>query len=70
MSKNVMSSIGTALGAAGAALCVLSGGVRLGGVYALAGFELRTLFLVGTSVMVMGCLAKLHALVELQSQSR
>lgn len=68
MNNKVMNSLGTAVGSAGAALCLVSGAARLGGFYDVAGYELRTLFLVGTGLMVMACLAKLHVLVDLQSR--
>jgi hypothetical protein len=68
MNNKTLSGLGTAVGALGAALCVVSGAVRLGGAFHIAGFELRTLFLVGTGLMVMGCLAKLHVLVALQTR--
>jgi hypothetical protein len=67
MRVKLLNSIGTAVGAVGVALCVVSGAVRLGGVFHIAGFELRTLFLVGIGLMVMGCLAKLHVLVTMRT---
>jgi hypothetical protein len=68
LNNKIMNSLGTAIGSAGAALCLVSGGVRVVGIYDVAGYELRTLFLVGTGLMVMACLAKLHVLVDLQSR--
>ncbi|MGA7981756.1 MAG: hypothetical protein WCA32_16220 [Chromatiaceae bacterium] len=50
----------TAIG--GVAACLLAGIVRLTGVYQVAGFELRTLFVVGIGLMAMGILAKLHTI--------
>lgn len=48
----------------GVILCVVSGVVRVSGVHALAGVELRTLFMVGVGFMVLACLAKIHLLSD------
>lgn len=48
----------------GMALCAVSGVVRLSGAYTLAGMELNTLFLLGTGLMVLACLAKIHLLSD------
>lgn len=44
----------------GVALCLGAGAIRLTGVYEVASFELRTLFMIGTGLMVMGCVVKLY----------
>ena len=42
--------------------CLAAGGSRLTGAYYLFGYESNSLFIGCTGLMVMGCLAKLHAL--------
>lgn len=52
---------GNMVAALGILACLVAGTARIGGVYYIAGFQLGTLFLVGTALMVAGLLAKLHA---------
>jgi len=54
--------VGNVVGVVGIAVCVASGAARLSGTYYLAGVQLMPLFTMGTALMVMGCLAKLHVL--------
>jgi hypothetical protein len=51
-----------ATGVVGALSCALAGTMRVSGNYYLAGYEVTTLFTVGTSLMVFACLLKLEAL--------
>jgi hypothetical protein len=53
----------------GVVLCLGAGAMRLTGVYEAAGFELRTLFMIGTGLMVMGCVAKLYDIARLLRQT-
>ena len=54
---------GSIVGAAGVAICAVSGLTRVvSGAYYLAGLEATTLFLAGIGMMVCGCLLKLEAL--------
>jgi type IV secretory pathway VirB2 component (pilin) len=54
--------VGNLTAVVGVAACLFAGVVRLTGVYQVAGFELRTLFVVGIGLMAMGILAKLHTI--------
>jgi len=56
--------VGNVVGVVGIAVCLVSGAVRLSGAYYLAGVQLMSLFTIGTALMVMGCLAKLHVLAR------
>jgi len=58
----LLASGGSLIGLAGALLTIVAGVARITGHYHFAGFEAMTLFTVGVGLMVMGCLAKLHAL--------
>lgn len=62
--KRVILWLGNGVGVIGVAVCAVSGIVRLGGAYTLAGAELGTLFLLGTALMVFACLTKLFLLVD------
>jgi len=53
---------GDAAAAAGVLVCVLSGGARVAGMYAIGGIGTSALFTLGTGIMVFACLAKLHLL--------
>jgi len=46
----------------GVIICSLAGVVRISGNYRLLGFELMTLFLVGSGLLLLACLAKLYQL--------
>ncbi|MFQ5487718.1 MAG: hypothetical protein ACE5ET_04635 [Gammaproteobacteria bacterium] len=48
---------------AGIVLCAIAAGARLLGSHYVLGFEAVTLFLGGTALMVMACLAKLQLLL-------
>lgn len=61
--KRLYETGGNVLAGVGIALCVLAAGVRLTGSHYVLGFEAATLFLGGTAVMVMACLAKLQLLL-------
>jgi hypothetical protein len=58
--ERLLTWIGNLVAAAGVLACLVAGVVRLAGAYRLVGFELKTLFMVGTGLMVMGILAKLQ----------
>jgi hypothetical protein len=64
MEKSI-DTIGNVLGIIGILVCLTAGVVRIAGSYYLLGFEMVTLFIGGTSIMVAACLAKLHS-VSLQ----
>jgi hypothetical protein len=49
------------LGAAGALVCIGSVLARIAGNHYMLGIESMTLFNGGIALMVMGCLARLHA---------
>lgn len=63
--NNLLHLLGSLLGLAGVLVSVSAIlGRLLDGFVSLAGMELRTWLLGGLTLMVMGCLAKLHALTE------
>ena len=51
---------GSILAVIGVMICLISGVARLSGSYYLLGFEVMTVFVGGTGVMVMACLAMLQ----------
>ena len=59
--ERILTCVGNLAAAAGVLACLVAGIVRLGGAYRIVGFELKTLFMVGTGLMVMGILAKLYS---------
>ena len=60
--KNSLGVIGNIAGAAGVLICVVGGVARLGQTWYIGGVTVPALFQLGTALMVMGCLAKLHTL--------
>lgn len=64
--EKTFDNIGSIFGVIGILICLLAGVSRITGNHYLVGFETITLFIGGISVMVMGCLAKLHG-VSLQA---
>ena len=58
--EKILTWVGNLAAAVGVLACLVAGAVRLAGAYRIVGFELKTLFMVGTGLMVMGVLAKLH----------
>lgn len=60
--KKLLNMLGSVSGGLGVAVCLVAGGMRLGGHFHLAGFETMTLFQGGVALMVAGCLFRLHAL--------
>ena len=63
--QSLLSTLGTLLGLAGALACAGSGALRIGGDYAVAGFELGTLFQLGVGLLVAACWMKLESLERL-----
>jgi len=53
---------GSVAGAAGVALCLVTGAARLAGFHILLGFESMTMFVAGIALISTGCLLKLHAM--------
>jgi len=60
--ERLLTWAGNLAAAAGVLACLVAGVVRLGGAYRIPGFELKTLFMVGIGLMVMGILAKLQGM--------
>jgi hypothetical protein len=60
--KALLNLAGSALGLAGALLCLAAGVMRVVGAYHLGDFEVMTLFNAGIGLMVAACLAKLQSL--------
>lgn len=58
----LLSNLGSLSGLLGIALALIAGITRLSGSYHLAGFELQSLFMAGTTLLVTGCFLKLEAL--------
>jgi len=61
MMTPILQIAGSLAGSAGAVVCLAAGVTRLMGHYAVFGYELRTIFIVGIALMVFGCFAKLQA---------
>ena len=55
---------GNVVAVVGVLICLGSGLARLGSSWYVAGFQTMVLFNVGMGLMLMGCLAKLHALAS------
>lgn len=53
---------GTITGIIGVLVCIVAGVSRLSGQFYLGTAEATTIFSLGTSLMVMGCLLKLHGI--------
>ena len=49
---------------AGLAMCLVAALVRLAGNYHLFGYSLMTIFLAGTGLLVLACLAKVELLLR------
>ena len=60
----IIEVVGNVAGAVGVLVCLVSGLVRITGVFYLGGVQLMPVFTAGTALMVMGCLAKLHVLTR------
>jgi predicted Kef-type K+ transport protein len=56
--------IGRVAGIGGALLCAVAAVLRVSGLYWFAGFQIGTLLLMGTAVMVVGCVSFLAVLTE------
>lgn len=56
----VMNISGNFTAIVGVLICLIAGMARLAGQYHLGGFETVSLFIGGTSIMVMACLLKLQ----------
>lgn len=54
--------VGNVAALLGVLACLVSGVARLSQSWYVGGFQTMVLFIVGIGLMVMGCLAKLHAL--------
>jgi hypothetical protein len=67
--QQLINYIGHLAGGSGILLCVAAGLTRLSGGYYLAGYAATTIFSVGTGLMILACLVKLHALQDQQSKS-
>jgi len=63
--QSLLSILGTLVGIAGLAICVVCGGMRLTGAFYLAGFELITFFQAGIAMVVVACYLKLEGLERL-----
>ncbi|HEB96573.1 MAG TPA: hypothetical protein ENI96_09105 [Sedimenticola thiotaurini] len=61
---NLLAIVGNSAAVVGILICLVAGLTRLSGGYYLFGYELSTLFLGGTSLMVLACLAKLQQLLD------
>jgi len=61
---NALRKTGWVAGLAGAALCLASGGLRLGGAFWVAGFQTGTLLQAGIAAMVFGCFCFLAVLTR------
>ena len=59
--QNLIQAVGNIAAILGIAICFITGVMRLSGQYTVFGFEAITLFIGGIALMVMACLAKLHA---------
>ncbi len=62
--KNLVALAGNVAAVLGILGCLVAASARILGHYTLGGYELRTLFIAGTALMVMGCLAKLHLIAS------
>ena len=61
--ERLLSLTGNLVAVTGLTLCFVAGVVRLSGDYHLSGYSAMTIFLAGTGLMVMACLAKLELLL-------
>ena len=59
--QNLIQAVGNIAAILGIAICFITGVMRLSGQLTVFGFEAITLFIGGIALMVMACLAKLHA---------
>lgn len=62
--ERLLAVIGNGAGVVGVLICLVAGATRLAGSFYAFGYEAGTLFLGGTALMVMACLAKLHQLTS------
>lgn len=65
--SNLLGNIAAVLGIL---VCLVAGGARLAGFFYIFNYEALTLFIGGTGLMVFACLAKVEALLVLQSEER
>jgi len=61
--ERLISLAGNLLAAIGLMICLGAGLVRLSGNFHLFGYSAMTVFMAGTGLMVMACLAKLELLL-------
>ena len=52
--------VGLVAGVAGLLVCLVSGALRLSGIWEFQGFDLLTLFIAGIALMVAACFLKLQ----------
>lgn len=67
--NRVLELAGNITGWLGILLCLLSGGVRIAGIFYFAGFQTITLFMGGMALMLASCVLKLEILNQ-KSRSR
>lgn len=60
--NNLVDTVGHILGILGILVCLVTAVVRISGAYIIFSHEPMTWFVGGIALMVMGCLAELHAL--------
>ena len=60
----LLETVGNGAGLVGILICLVAGVGRILGTYHIGGFEAITLFIGGTSLMVMACLIKIHQLTS------
>ena len=61
---NLLGTAGNIAGILGILVCAVAGIFRLSGSFYVFGYEAQTLFIAGTALMVMACLAKLHQIAK------
>jgi len=61
--ERLISNTGNLIAVIGLMMCLGAGVVRLSGDYHLFGYSAVTIFMAGTGLMVMACLAKLELLL-------
>ncbi|MCB1702588.1 MAG: hypothetical protein H6985_18595 [Pseudomonadales bacterium] len=62
--NTLMNHLGTVAGLVGLLVCAVSGMARIAGGYYLANYEITSLFVAGTGLMVFACLLKLEVLIR------
>ena len=61
--ERLISLAGNLLAVIGLSMCLVAGLVRLSGDFHLFGYSAMTIFMAGTGLMMMACLAKLELLL-------